>query len=191
MKTNHLPVTVKIWSTIYHLLPDDGDDSTPAVFIGTDGEETPDVLLTSPEEKKDDDRTVKDTIHYEADGELIFDDEKITVTYSETEEVGMENCSTTLVFDPSDPQSVVMNRTGNASAVMIFSAAEPRQHCVYQTGVADFPLDLCIRSRHVRSEMTPNGGTLFLDYVFEMRGVITERTVLKMRIVPHANPDLF
>lgn len=183
MKSTSIPVTVKIWSTIYHLLPDEQDEKTPAVFIGSDGEDAPDVLLTAPEEDSAG-KTVRDTIHYEADGILESDGEKITVSYSESEEVGMENCTTSLIFDAGDPQSVVMNRTGDAAAIMIFSAAQPRQHCVYQTGVTDFPLELCIRSRHVRSDVTEAGGTVYLDYVFEMRGVITERTILKIRIVP-------
>ncbi len=193
MKERKIPVTVEIVSTVYHLI--EGQENPAGegqdVFIGGDEEENPDVLLINDfdDSHMPDAETARDAICYTTDGVLERDGNALILTYRESESMGMEDCVTVLQFDRNDSGSVIMTRSGSAATSMIFNMREPRQQCVYETGVAGFPLELCIRSRKVCSAVDENGGTVQLDYVIELRGVCTERTVLQIGITPQTLPE--
>lgn len=181
----HTAVSVEILSTVFHFIaPDEPDDG---VFIGGDEEETPSVLLTADhgaDESEDSPKITRDTIRYVTDGLWGMEDGEWVLRYRESEELGMENCVTEIHLPTDSREEVTMVRTGAPATVMIFSMKEPRQHTLYHTGVAEMPLDLCVRSRAVDVRADPAGGEVSLDYVIEMRGICTQRTVLQMRITP-------
>lgn len=181
MHRTETDVSVKIRSTVYHLIGNPEEEADDAVFIGWDEEEQPAVL---PADNAQSERVVKDIIRYDTDGTLTVEDDTVTLSYEESEELGMEGCRVAVQFGLQDPTEVSMTRAGNAEAGLTFSMSQPRQHCVYQTGVVDFPLDLCIRSRRVENGISARGGVLYLDYVIEMRGVCTERTVMRIQVKP-------
>ena len=128
--------------------------------------------------------TVTDTIDFTTEGTLTDCGGRLELLFSESELLGMENSTTLLTIDQGTdgmPGLVSMTRTGETSTSLVFSERQPRQHSLYDTGIPGFPIELCVCTRRINNRMTPRGGTLYLDYVLEMRGVPTERTRFSLK----------
>lgn len=180
-----IPVTVHILSQITELTSNGDFPAETSPFIGGDEEAgEPDVIFPIPEDSEDAEEDDEDgAIRFCGDGTLTDYGDRLELVYSEDALIGMEGCTVTLIFD-RDGRRVSMIRSGGASAAMVFSSESPRQHCTYNTGVPGFPLELCIHTRSLSSTVTAAGGCLTLDYMIEIRGVPTERTLFRLDLCP-------
>ena len=119
-------------------------------------------------------------VDYYADGILHVQDTFLSVSYSEREDMGFENASTTVFFDSKTPQLLTMVRSGDGATVLRFDPAAGRQMVTYNTPY--LPLEFAMTTREVVNHLTPEGGELHFDYLLEMHGVKTERTEFTLTV---------
>ncbi len=112
-------------------------------------------------------------------GKISCEDERITVSYEESEATGMEGSLTSLTFLKNEPGVITMMRSGIVSATLVFEEGK-RHHCIYKTPF--MPFEVCIHTKKVVNLLTV-GNTLELDYIVEIRGAKAERTKFKMQIL--------
>lgn len=109
------------------------------------------------------------------------------LSYMETGAEGLEDTKTTLVFSKNRPSILTLTRSGMMRMTLSFE--EGRHHIgdyhigALQALFADNKRGLSIASyaRRVRNELLTSG-TLDLDYIIEVRGMDTQRTVFSLSI---------
>lgn len=121
-----------------------------------------------------------EVIEMSSDATIRDDGKNIELRYKESEEMGMPNTTTSLVFPKSNPNQLSMVRTGENTAAFGFSDTEKRQICTYN--VAGFVMELCVCTRSIDNRITVDGGTLELDYTIEMQGTKTQRNRFSVRV---------
>lgn len=161
MINEEYPVKVHIRSCITDLVEED--------FCEKGIYETSEQFYPRPLEQDD----KCERVDYSTEGLMHVQDTFLSVSYSEREDMGFENASTTIFFDRSSPV-ITMVRTGDAETVLRFDPAAGRQMVTYNTPY--LPLEFAMTTREVVNHLTPDGGELKLDYLLEMHGVKTERT---------------
>lgn len=112
-------------------------------------------------------------------GKITCENERITISYEESEATGMEGSLTSLTFLKNEPGIVTMTRNGIVSATLVFEEGK-RHHCIYKTPF--MPFEVCIHTKKVVN-LLDFGNTLELDYIVEIRGAKAERTKFKMQIL--------
>ncbi len=128
---------------------------------------------------EDDGEGSADVIEMSTHGKLTDDGERISVSYVESEEDGMEDSVTTVTFLKSQPEVVTMMRNGTVSTTLLFEEGK-RYHCMYQTPF--MPFEVCVHTIDVNNELL-SGGTLKLNYIVEIRGARAEHTKFDMRLL--------
>ena len=121
-----------------------------------------------------------EVIEMSTDATIRDDGKNIELKYKESEEMGMPNTTTSLIFTKDDPKKLNMVRTGENTAGFVFSDKQKRQRCAYN--VAGFPMELCVCTRSIDNRVTMTGGTLDLDYVIEVQGVKTQRNRFSVKV---------
>ena len=76
-------------------------------------------------------------------------------------------------------EMVSMIREGVVSTALVFEGGK-RHHCVYNTPY--MPFEVCVNTLSVENKLEKDG-TLFLDYLVEIRGAKAERTKFEMKII--------
>ena len=182
MQSENKNVKIKIKSQISDLMMSDVYSSARAIYMIDDEinnirmNEADDIMLDYFDE------VINDNIEYSTHGKLSTDGDNITVSYEESEIMGLEGCETSLYFSKIVPTVVTMTRTGSVVSGIVFDPAARRHMCTYET---DFmPLELCVCTRNVGNNLTyDNGGILNLDYDIEVHGIRTERNRLTLEVV--------
>ena len=121
-----------------------------------------------------------EVIEMSTDATIRDDGKNIELIYKESEDMGMPNTTTSLIFPKDDPNQLNMVRTGENTAGFVFSDTVRRQRCAYN--VAGFPMELCVCTRSIDNRVTMAGGTLDLDYVIEVQGVKTQRNRFSVKV---------
>lgn len=174
MNQNPISVKVHIHSVITDLtgpLPPDEEPDMTMLFPETDREEEP----------------TRETVSCTVLGRLYSDADYLRVSYSESEDMGFsDNTTTTIYYKKNEPGTVMMVRTGGVSTAIRFSDKDPRQVVSYNTGM--IPVDFVIHTNKVRNALTEKGGELILDYDLEIRGARTQRTLLRLCVSPEVLP---
>lgn len=147
-------VRVKISAATYDLLED-----------GSDGE-------------------ANDPIEYATDGRLYEEDGQMTLSYEESAELGMDDSTTTLLFNTSNPRFINMSRSGKSTAGLVFNPEVRRQPCALSS--QGLSLEFVIGTRHVNNTVTHEGGFIELDYTIEFHGCITERNQFRIDVIPRS-----
>ncbi len=114
-----------------------------------------------------------------AQGTLRCEDNRITLSYDETELTGMEGSTTQITFSLDAPALVTMVRSGTVRAALVFEQ-RVRHICVYDTPL--MPFELCIYARKVENALTMDGGSMSLDYLVEFHGSNAERTLFTLDV---------
>ena len=109
----------------------------------------------------------------------VYDDGRVEIAYDETELTGLEGSRTCVSFDSGNIGTVTMLRTGAVSTTLVFEKGK-RHHCVYSTPY--MPFEVCVRTLDVKNELAQKG-TLFIDYIVEIRGARAERTRFSMTVM--------
>lgn len=109
---------------------------------------------------------------------------RVTVSYDDSEFSEGARVLTQITYLSDDPKCVAIIRSGDASSMYVLE--ENRRHtCEIRTGGLSLPLVFC--ARRVINNFTESEGELFLDYVVELSGAVTQRT--KMKIEMHSDPS--
>ena len=108
------------------------------------------------------------------------------ISYEECIETGLDGSLTTLVFSLKRPEVVSLTRTGVAKMTLSFE--EGRHHIGgYHFGAlqallsSDSALPIASYARKVENRIAEKG-TLHLDYIVEVRGMDTQRTVFDLSL---------
>ncbi len=111
---------------------------------------------------------------------LRDDGTRVSLSYEEGVFSGMEKTTTTVSFAKSDPGLLSVIRTGGVRTSLLFEKGR-RHTCIYQTPV--MPFEVCVATRNVQNDLTGEG-TLFLDYLIEIRGAEAEHTRFRLSLLP-------
>lgn len=120
-----------------------------------------------------------------SEGTLSLQEGLLHLTYIETiedeEDAGPTKVS--LVFPKGSSSHITVSRSGDMNTVF---TVEPnvRQYSTYDTPFGQ--VDLCVIGRKIENNMEETGGTLELDYAVELRGMITQRTKMTIRVRPES-----
>lgn len=109
------------------------------------------------------------------------------LSYEERGAEGLEDTKTTLVFSKKRPNVVTLTRTGMMKMTLSFETG--RHHIgSYHIGALQAlfsdkkeGLPIASYARDVKNDLL-SGGELFLDYIIEVRGMDTQRTVFHLSI---------
>ena len=121
-----------------------------------------------------------EVIEMSTDATLRDDGKNIGLSYKESDDMGLPNTTTTLIFAKDKPNYLNMVRNGENKASFVFSDTEKRQRCAYN--VAGFPMELSVCTRSIDNRVTMEGGTLELDYIVEVQGIKTQRNRFSVRV---------
>ena len=118
-------------------------------------------------------------IELSTEGVMNIDGEKVELVYEESEITGMQGSKTSVYFENSNEGFVSMLRSGAVSTSLLFEKGK-RHHCVYNTPI--MPFEICVKTLKVVNNILTDG-TLFLDYIIEIRGAQAERTKFELSLV--------
>lgn len=96
-------------------------------------------------------------------GKLFACDEKIVISYEESEATGFEGSVTTLEVFSQD--KVIMERKGEASSQLIIEKGK-KHFCRYGTPYGDFTIG--VSASDIKSTLDENGGKLKFCYVLDI-----------------------
>ncbi len=120
-----------------------------------------------------------------SEGTLSLQEGLLHLTYIETieDEEGAAPTKVSLVFPKGSSSHITVSRSGDMNTVF---TVEPnvRQYSTYDTPFGQ--VDLCVIGRKIENNMEETGGTLELDYAVELRGMITQRTKMTIRVRPES-----
>ena len=105
---------------------------------------------------------------------------EVRLSYDDSELFDGSKSVASLIYRKETPNLVTLCREGDVSTAMVFEPGR-RHISVYRTPLA--PFELCIRTYSVQNRLEMSG-MLKLDYVVEVHGVHTERTRMKITILP-------
>lgn len=108
------------------------------------------------------------------------EDGRIEIRYDETIDEDAPPVVTCLSFDPNEPGLVTLERRGILRSVMMFEEGQYRR-CDYVTPIMSF--EMTVHSRIVDNKLTADGGTLYMDYTIQTKGVATQRVKLSVEVV--------
>ena len=128
------------------------------------------------------DGEANDPIEYTTDGRLFEEDGRMELSYEESSELGMDESTTTLLFNSADPRFINMSRSGGATAGLVFNPEVPRQSGALSA--QGLSLEFVIYTRHVSNTVTHEGGSIELDYLIEFHGCVTERNRFRIDVTP-------
>lgn len=113
---------------------------------------------------------------------MITDDgENIIVEYEEFLVDGGGVTNTKILFNKQDPYTVSLMRSGMVEMVCSFAHGE-RFNCAYRMadGIA---LDFCVVTKELKNTLSFAGGSLFLDYTVEVRGLVVTKNEYRLNII--------
>jgi uncharacterized beta-barrel protein YwiB (DUF1934 family) len=162
-------VRIKIRSELFEVeeslfsdLPEDEDELEEAIADAlAEGEDETDVLEIN------------------TFGRCTHDGGRVTFSYDESEENGMQGSVTAVTYMQENPDVVSMIREGAVSATLVFEEGK-RHHCIYNTPI--MPFEICVKTLKVVNRLSING-SLELDYIIEIRGAKAERTKFYMQVL--------
>ncbi len=138
-------------------------------------DEYKDDLVEETEEQND----APDILEINSVANFYEDDERVSISYEESEANGMEGSVTTITFLKTSPETVTMTRDGAISATLVFEEGK-RHHCIYKTPF--MPFEVCVYTKKVRNGLFTND-LLELDYFVEIRGAKAERTKFTLKLL--------
>ena len=115
------------------------------------------------------DGTDEDRIELVTEGQYEFTNEKITITYDESELTGFEGCVTTFTIYPD---YIILNRQGELNTDMIFDN-ERRHVCHYETPVVTMCLGIVTLGS--KQELNENGGHMEVHYLLDIDNIAFSR----------------
>ena len=120
-----------------------------------------------------------ENIEISTDGKLCETEDRVEISYDETELTGMEGSKTSISYDKKDTGIITMVREGTVSTALVFEQGK-RHHCVYKTPY--MPFQICVHTLCIENKLNEEG-RIYIDYIIEIRGAKAERTKLELKII--------
>lgn len=118
-----------------------------------------------------------------SEGTLSRQDGLLQLTYLERieDEDGAAPTKVCIAFPIGSSSHVTVSRSGEINTVF---TVEPnvRQYSTYETPFGQ--VDLCVIGKKIENGISESGGTMQLDYAVELRGMVTQRTKMTIRVRP-------
>lgn len=114
-----------------------------------------------------------------SEAKLIFADGTVTLLYDDNELFEGESTKTSISFSEAEPGVLTLIRDGDISSAMVFEKGK-RHISVYNTPF--MPFELCIHTLKVKNNLLRTG-VIELDYIIEIHGVQTERTIMNISVL--------
>ena len=109
-------------------------------------------------------------------GKYAVDEEGIHLSYQESELTGLEGTETDFLVKPGQ---VVMSRTGNVTAQMIFQKGK-KQHFAYETPYGTLTMGLdTFRLEHALGE---GGGDMLIEYDLDLDRAVVSRNRFRINV---------
>ena len=86
-----------------------------------------------------------------------------------------------LTFSGEERGPVTVSRNGAMHTIFTVEQGT-RQYSTYHTPYGQ--VDMCVIGKKIQNGIGPDGGELLLDYAVELRGMITQRTKMTIRVRP-------
>ncbi len=102
----------------------------------------------------------------------------VILQYTESEISGMDGCITKIMFSEKKPSFVVVVRDGIVNTSLSFETGK-RHVSTYNTPY--MPFRLCVNTIRVENTFFENG-EIAIEYLLEIRGLSTERNLLKIKV---------
>ena len=120
--------------------------------------------IQSQPDGKDEDR-----IELMTEGQYEFSEDKITITYDESELTGFIGCVTTFTVYPD---YIILNRQGELNTDMIFDS-DHRHVCHYDTPVGTMCLGIVTLDS--KCDLDENGGHMEVHYLLDVDNIAFSR----------------
>lgn len=117
-------------------------------------------------------------------GTLSQEGELLQLTYQEeldVEEGATAPIQVCLTFAEEECGPVTVSRSGDMRTIFTVEQGV-RQYSTYHTPYGQ--VDMCVIGKKIQNGIGPAGGELLLDYAIELRGMITQRTKMTIRVRP-------
>jgi uncharacterized beta-barrel protein YwiB (DUF1934 family) len=114
-----------------------------------------------------------------SEGFLDVEDSRLVLSYEETAIEGVKGCYSYISFDFSDPDCITVERRGAINSSFVISKGQ-RMYSVYATPFGE--IDMCTYGKRVENTLSPEGGTLVLEYAVELRGLTAQRTKMEVKV---------
>ncbi len=112
-------------------------------------------------------------------GKYSEKDGRVTITYDESELLGMPETLTHITFSKNEPNVVAIVRSGAMTSTFVLEKG--RHHiCEYNMGFASIPL--CFYAREVKNTVENGKGTLQLNYLIEINGAVSQSVKLNITV---------
>ncbi len=134
-------------------------DELDRIFSEIDGEDDTSELIT------------EGTVIQKPSGGVILQ-------YDESELTGMAGCVTKIMFSTQKPRFVVMMREGSVNTSLSFE--EGKRH-ISSYNTPYMPFRLCVNTVRVDNTFDTDG-EIVIEYLLEIRGLSTERNLLKIKV---------
>ena len=123
------------------------------------------------------------TIELRTDGTLSREDGALCLSYVESEMTGLEGVVT--AFRVEDDR-IILSRKGKVNSTMTFVAGESIDS-LYDVGVG--AMLLSVRTKTVRSTLTEDGGSFYIDYAVELEHVYVGTNVYEIDVRLPEQPE--
>ena len=104
-------------------------------------------------------------------------DGRLIIAYDDAIDKDEPPVPTELSFRLDDPGLITLERHGFLRAVMIFEAGQ-RHRATYKTPLSNF--EMTVFTRTAQNSLTPDGGTLSLEYAIEFRAAAEQKVKLTL-----------
>ena len=111
---------------------------------------------------------------------MIFTDERgnVVIEYKENEEDVQIASTANIIFDPKEPDLVVMTKEGSMTAVLSF---EPGKTHICQYNTPFMPIKVYVETRTVKNTLLENG-RLKLDYTLNLNDTDPQHFMISIKI---------
>lgn len=150
------------------------------VKIHSDKYDSSEALLFDLADEVKESKVKHEDTEFVTEGLFKCESGEVRLSYDDSELFDGSKSAVCLVYRQESPELVTMCREGDVSTAMVFEPGK-RHISVYRTPFA--PFELCVRTYSVKNRLETSG-TMELNYVIEVHGVHTERTKMKITILP-------
>ena len=158
--------------------PDPSEDDGPSLELEATLAALLEIFGVRPEEGDDEGAYVFQTAAFLVRRPQVDGTDCVEVSYQEAD--SMDKTKTTVRYSPDYPDTVTIYRSGDVFTTLI--CEKGRRHIsAYETPLG--PFEVAVYARDVSGALSfPEGGTLSLDYVVEIRGMEVQRTRMTVQV---------
>ena len=120
------------------------------------------------------------------EGRLHVTNDRVTLSYEESEITGMAGAKTTVSYSRSNPDFVMMVRRGTVNTALVF---EPKKRHICSYNTPYMPFEICVRTLSIDNRLHSDS-EFSIEYVIEIRGATAERNYLQIKLFDNEDKKL-